>query len=73
MSQQGTRFIKFRGNLQTWTVGNSPTDAETGEIGFETTGNQVFIYNGTGWVGGAALTTSTTTSTTTTTTSTSTS
>lgn len=64
MSTQGTRFIKLRGNIQTWAAGSSPQDAETGELGFETTSSMLYVYDGTNWIGGAALTTSTSTTTT---------
>lgn len=73
LSSQGTRFIKLRGNMQSWTTGNSPaaSDAQVGEFGFQTSTKQLFVFDGTNWVGTSAFTTSTTTSTTTTSTSTS--
>lgn len=72
LSNQGTKFIKFRGNIQTFTSGNEPTDVNDGEIAYKTDTNTLLINEGGVWFG-IALTTTTSTSTTTTTTSTSTS
>jgi len=72
LSSQGTKFIKFRGNIQTFTAGNEPTDVNDGEVAYRTDTNELIVNEGGTWFG-VALTTTTTTSTTTTTTSTSTS
>jgi len=64
----GTHVSNLAGNIRVQS--GAPSSPQTGELWFDSDSNNLFVYNGTAWVGTTVLTTSTSTSSTSTSTST---